>query len=116
VIISATHTHAGPGGYSHYVLYNAISLGFDSQNFEVIVSGIYQSIARAQDNLVEGTISIARGDLGNGNWNRSKEAYLRNPDAGEYSHDTDHAMTLLKFTASDGRPMGTLNRSTDVAG
>ncbi len=55
VIISATHTHAGPGGYSHYVLYNAISLGFDPQNFEVIVSGIYESIAKAHDNLVAGT-------------------------------------------------------------
>ena len=109
VIISATHTHAGPGGYSHYALYNAISLGFDSQNFEVIVNGIYESIVKAHDNLVEGTISIARGDLGNGNWNRSKEAYLRNPDVGEYSHDTDHAMTLLKLTAADGRPIGTIN-------
>ena len=49
VLLSATHTHGGPGGYSHYALYNLTMLGFDPQNFEAIVDGIVQSIVRAHD-------------------------------------------------------------------
>ncbi|MFI5406483.1 MAG: neutral/alkaline non-lysosomal ceramidase N-terminal domain-containing protein, partial [Nitrososphaerales archaeon] len=37
VLLSGTHTHSGPGGYSHYGLFNLSILGFDKQNFECIV-------------------------------------------------------------------------------
>ncbi len=37
VLISATHTHSGPGGYSHYALYNLTILGHDPQGLEAIV-------------------------------------------------------------------------------
>ena len=51
VLISGTHTHSGPGGYSHYALYNLSILGFDKQNFECIVNGMIESIKRAHENL-----------------------------------------------------------------
>lgn len=40
LLISATHTHSGPGGFLQYVLYIMTTQGFIKQNFEAIVSGI----------------------------------------------------------------------------
>ena len=37
VMLTATHTHSGPGGFSHYALYNLTILGFDKQNLDLIV-------------------------------------------------------------------------------
>lgn len=40
VIISATHTHSGPGGYNQYLFYDISVLGYMSQTFNGLVSGI----------------------------------------------------------------------------
>jgi neutral ceramidase len=110
VILSAIHNHAGPGGYSHYKLYNLTIGGFDQQNFETIVDGICQSIIRADANLSSGTIRIAQGDLFAASANRSKSAYLKNPDADPApERDTDKLMTLLKFNCEDGTEVGMVN-------
>ena len=45
VLISATHTHSGPGGFLQYVLYIMTTQGFIKQNFEAIVSGILRVTA-----------------------------------------------------------------------
>ena len=42
VILSATHTHSGPGGFSHYALYNFTTWGFNPRTFDAIVRGIRQ--------------------------------------------------------------------------
>jgi neutral ceramidase len=111
VLLSATHTHAGPGGFSHYTLYNLSTLGFVEQNFDIIVEGIVQSIIRAHDTLGEGTVRLAAGDLLDASRNRSPEAYLRNPpeERARYAHDTDKRMTLLRFTQAGGRDIGLIN-------
>ncbi|MEK6286331.1 MAG: neutral/alkaline non-lysosomal ceramidase N-terminal domain-containing protein [Acidobacteriota bacterium] len=110
VVLSATHNHAGPGGFSHYALYNLTILGFDRQNFKTIVDGVYQSIVRAHEDLAPGTIRIARGDLLDASRNRSREAYEKNPrsERERYAYDTDKQMTLLKFVRSD-REAGLIN-------
>jgi neutral ceramidase len=111
VLVSATHTHAGPGGHSHYALYNLTVLGYDKQGFDAIVDGIFQSIVRAHDNLAPGTLRVASGDLLDASLNRSPEAYLRNPatERAQYAHDTDKRMTLLRLQADDGRELGLIN-------
>ena len=111
VLISATHTHSGPGGYSHYALYNLTILGFDKQNLDLIVDGIYQSIARAHATAAPGTITVAEGDLYGASVNRSPEAYLHNPAAerARYAGDTDTRMTLLRLQRLDGTEVGTIN-------
>lgn len=110
VVLSATHNHAGPGGFSHYALYNLTILGFDQQNFETIVNGIYQSIVRAHDDLAPGTIRIARGDLLDASSNRSEVAYQENPapERARYAYNTDKQMTLVKFVRPD-REAGLIN-------
>src|SRR5438067_278852 len=44
VLISGTHTHSAPGGYTGYVLYDLTGKGFDQNTFECIVSGMVTSI------------------------------------------------------------------------
>ncbi len=111
VVLSATHTHSGPGGFSHYALYNLTVLGYDKQNFEAIVDGIVQAVVRAHTNLAPGTIRINSGDLLNASINRSPDAYLRNPSAerSQHSYDTDKRMTLLKLQGTDGTQVGLIN-------
>jgi neutral ceramidase len=111
VLLSATHTHSGPGGFSHYALYNLTTQGFDKQNFNVIVDGIYQSIVRAHENLAPGTISMAMDTLLHTSINRSQEAYTANPEAerAQYQYDTDKKMTVLKLAASTGQQIGMIN-------
>ena len=39
-MLTATHTHSGPGGYSHYLLYNLSIPGFVAPVHQAIVDGI----------------------------------------------------------------------------
>ncbi|MCU0664147.1 MAG: neutral/alkaline ceramidase [Myxococcota bacterium] len=111
VLLSATHTHSGPGGYSHYAMYNLTTFGFIPQNFEAIVAGITASIVRAHANLRPGTLAIAEGELLDTSINRSPEAYLANPAAerARYAYDTDKKMTLLRMQDQRGVPVGMIN-------
>jgi neutral ceramidase len=111
VILSATHTHSGPGGISHYALYNLTVLGFNQQNLDAVVHGIYQAIVRAHNNLAAGTITVASGDLMGAAKNRSPNAYLRNPAAerAQYASNTNTLMTLLRLQQDTGAEIGTIN-------
>jgi neutral ceramidase len=126
VLLSATHTHSGPSGFSHDPLYNLTFVklplidhtrstlaGFVSQNFEAIVQGIYESIARAHHNLAPGRILLSTGELRGVGFNRSLEAYERNPEAKHPAMpQVDERMTLLRLeerTPEGWRPVGTLN-------
>ena len=122
VLLSATHTHAGAGGYSHYALYNHTFLGipfigFVPQNFDAIAEGIFQSIVRAHDNVAPGRILLTTGELPGASGNRSAGAYGLNPqeERARYSADVDTAMTLLRLEAAASpepgpmSPVGVLN-------
>ncbi|MGI5861247.1 MAG: neutral/alkaline ceramidase [Myxococcales bacterium] len=108
VFLSATHTHAGPGGYSHYTTYDLSILGFNKQNFDAIVEGIHLSIVKAHQNLAPGRIRVASGELLDTSINRSLEAYRLNPEDERalYEHDTDKEMTVLRFEERDGAELG----------
>jgi neutral ceramidase len=111
VLLSATHTHSGPGGYSHYFLYNVTTAGFVRDNHDVIVDGIYRSIRLAHRNLVPGRVLVQEGDLADASMNRSPLAYANNPAAerARYASSVDTRMTVLRLEAADGRPVGTVN-------
>jgi len=61
--------------------------------------------------LQPATVSAAVGELLDTSVNRSPTSYAANPaDERElYEHDTDKNMTLLRFDAEDGSPIGTFN-------
>lgn len=111
VLLSGTHTHCGPGGYSHYALFNLSILGFDKQNFECIVNGMVQAIKRAHENLSPGKIFINNGNLEDCGNNRSPIAYEENPsdEKLKYSGNTDKEMLLIKFLKNDGKEIGCIN-------
>lgn len=111
VLLTATHTHSGPGGYSTYLFYNITTLGFSRSNFNVIVNGIVAAIERAQVNMRPAQIKIAKGELAGISYNRSPEAYQLNPinERNLYRSDVDTKMTLVRFDSLQGKPIGTIN-------
>ncbi|MFI7240206.1 neutral/alkaline ceramidase [Streptomyces cyaneofuscatus] len=103
VLLSATHTHSGPGGYSHHVAYNLSVLGFQNGTYRAIVDGIAESVAKAHDDLKPGTLSLGTGTLTNASVNRSRQAFDRNPaaDRAAFPNGIDPAMTVLRFRQGD---------------
>ncbi|WP_372368983.1 neutral/alkaline ceramidase [Candidatus Uabimicrobium sp. HlEnr_7] len=108
VMLVATHTHSGPGGFSHYALFNITILGFSKKNFDSVVHGICEAIIKAHDNVAPAKIKIARGQLENTVINRSLEAYNANIDANLHE-PYDKSMTLLRFERSNGEEIGLLS-------
>jgi neutral ceramidase len=115
VMISATHTHQGPAGYSHDDGGNLFHLGYDDLSYRVIVDGIVQAIRRAHASLEAnpqpGPIRLAVGELLNTNINRSPQAFVMNREAerdeftdtrGEHI-DTDKRFVQLSLVRADGR-------------
>ncbi len=111
VLLSANHTHSGPGGYSHYATYDLSVLGFIEENFNAIVDGIYRSIKIAHNNLTPGKILVAQGELDNCGWQRSYNAYMNNPESERalYPANTDKTMTLLKLVSDQNEEIGMIN-------
>ncbi|WP_171013783.1 neutral/alkaline ceramidase [Chitinivorax sp. B] len=103
VVLAATHTHGGPGGFSHYALYNFTSLGFNKTTFDAIVAGIVEAIDKAHRNMKPGQIRIGQGELLDASNNRSLTAYERNPasERAKWGHHIDPDMTVLKFSRGE---------------
>ena len=97
VIVSATHTHSAPDGYSH-------GGSFSEEFFDKVVSGVTEAIDQAHQNLKPGHILIGEQEVEGAGVQRSLPAYMRNPEEerARYQHDTDRNMTLLKFVQEDG--------------
>ncbi|SHF41240.1 neutral/alkaline ceramidase [Streptoalloteichus hindustanus] len=110
LLIAATHTHAGPGGFAHHTLYNITSLGFRPRTFDAIVAGVVESVALADRDLAPATVSIARGELTDASVNRSRRAFERNPAADRAAFPTgiDPTTTVLRVDRA-GRPVGMIN-------
>lgn len=113
VMIAGTHTHAAPGGYSEYFLYNLSVGGFDPGVFENIVDGIVRAIVGANRTSAPGRIFVNAGELADCGANRSLEAYMRNPEytqATTRDQWTDREMLLLKFV----RDRDSLGNTEDI--
>jgi Neutral/alkaline non-lysosomal ceramidase, N-terminal len=105
LVVSATHTHCGPGGYAHYFLYNLTTGGHDTTVRDKMVTGIVQAIAQACANLQPGHVYVTQGDLTGCGDNRSVAAYRANPEGqavDAFAKRTDTEMTLLRFTQDAG--------------
>ncbi len=109
-ILSATHTHAAPGGFWQYGVTSPLGGGFYKEYFDVIVKGISDSIADAHADLRNGEIKINTGIVEDAGANRSVPAYMNNPEAerARYDSNTDKEMTLLKFSVND-EDIGAIN-------
>ncbi|MEV6495236.1 neutral/alkaline non-lysosomal ceramidase N-terminal domain-containing protein, partial [Actinoplanes sp. NPDC051633] len=110
LVLTATHTHSGPGGFSEYTLWNLTTLGFEAPVFEALVSGIVRAVAAAEASAKPGKVKFAEGTLTGANVNRSLEAYNLNPaaDRAKFPGAVDRRMTVLRFEQG-GAPVGMLS-------
>ena len=114
VMIAGTHTHAAPGGYSDYALYNLTLGGFDQAVFNTIVAGIALAAAQAVTSARPGRLFVNNGNVPDCGVNRSMPAFERNPECAAGVEPSDREMLLLKFmldTDNRGgtRALGALN-------
>lgn len=110
VMLTATHTHAGPGGYSHHTLYNITTLGHHAKTLNAIVDGIVDSIVKADADLAPAKLTLSQNSLTNANVNRSRAAFERNPaaDKAHFPNATDTLSTTLQVHR-DGKLDGVIN-------
>jgi neutral ceramidase len=110
VLISATHTHCAPGGYSYHRLYNSNTGGFRPLTFTAIVDGIVEAAARAISDSAPSTLILAHGELRNASVNRSRSAFDRNPpeDRSAFPDAIDPQSTVLAVERN-GRLVGAVN-------
>ncbi len=117
VMLTAQHTHSGPGGYSHYGLYNIAVPGFVPEVYQTIVDGIVKAIVEADSKMRPAKITFTKGSFApdiDVAINRSIEAYNLNPEVEKVSKNDAHLaidreMHLFRVDDIDGKPMGSFN-------
>ncbi len=93
LVLTCTHTHSGPGGCSHDIMYNLVTPGFAPDYLAAIVTAASGAILASWRTL--GPASLALGDGGFNEdvevaWNRSLAAYRRNTDAAPWTASQAH--------------------------
>ncbi|MCH8542875.1 MAG: neutral/alkaline ceramidase [Alcanivorax sp.] len=121
VMLSATHTHSGPAGYSHHEAGNALHLGYDELVYRTLVDGMVAAIRLAHANLQAnpepGNVALASGELLNTNINRSRPAFAMNPvseraafrDTRGEEVDVNKRVVQLNLRRNNGNPVGIIN-------
>lgn len=117
VMMMATHTHSGPGGFTHYPFYNVTIPGFSAKVLDALATGICAAIVQAWNAREAGTVRYVEGAFAPEipiAWNRSIEAYNRNPDVVPVTADERHlaldrTMRLLQLASADGKVLGSIN-------
>jgi neutral ceramidase len=114
LVLTATHTHAAPGGFSTYLFY-AISIPGVSQHIhDTIVEGVVASIEKALAALVPARAWTHAGWIPTSEpvaFNRSLAAYNRNEDATPVTWErrdeaVDRTMTVLRVDDEHDQPLG----------
>jgi len=109
-MITATHTHCAPGGYSHHLLYNSNTKGFRGKTFGALVDGIVEAVERAHEDLAPSQLTLAHGQLHDASVNRSRVAFERNPDAERaFFPDAIDPQTTLLRVERGGQTVGAIN-------
>ena len=109
-MITCTHTHCGPGGYSHHTLYNITTGGFHPKTFEAIVDGIVESVRYAHDDVAPARLALAFGELRDASVNRSQSSFELNPaDERAFFPDGVDPQTTLLTIERDGSLVGAIN-------
>jgi neutral ceramidase len=117
VMMMATHTHSGPGGFTHYPFYNVTIPGFAPTVLEGLASKIATAIVAADEDRVPAVARYAGGAFDPAvevAFNRSVPAYNLNPDVEPVDPSQPHlaldrTLRLLRFDGTDGRSIGSIN-------
>ncbi|MBH5333627.1 neutral/alkaline ceramidase [Streptomyces pactum] len=110
VLITATHTHAGPGGHAHHFLYNTTTFGFHRATFEALADGITEAVVRAHEDLAPSELVLTRAELTDASVNRSRAAFDRNPeDVKRYFPGAIDPLSTVLRVERGGRVVGAVN-------
>lgn len=117
VMMMATHTHSGPGGFTHYAFYNVTIPGFAPSVLEGLARRIADCIVAAAAEAVPGEVRYGEDAFApevEVAFNRSVPSYNQNPDVEPVSTKTpelalDRTLRLLRFDAADDRAIGSIN-------
>ena len=93
LVLTCTHTHSGPGGCTHDALYNVVTPGFVPDNLQQIVLATVEALLAARAHLQAVELSLAHAAFAETTavaWNRSLDAYNRNPDVSKLNHQQCH--------------------------
>ncbi|MBE7188216.1 neutral/alkaline non-lysosomal ceramidase N-terminal domain-containing protein [Jatrophihabitans endophyticus] len=109
-MLTVTHTHCAPGGYSHQLIYNSNTGGFRPTTFAAIVDGIVEAVERAHADLAPSDLVLTRGELHDASVNRSPTSFERNPaaDRAAFPAGIDPLTTMLRIERA-GRFVGGIN-------
>lgn len=104
-VLTATHTHSGPGGCSYDALYNMPTPGFVPLHLDAVSQAIVGAVLDAYNSRQDTDIHVGSGLFAEDipvAWNRALQSYNRNPDVVPRPlHEThlalDRRMNLLGF-------------------
>ena len=109
-MITATHTHCAPGGYSHHLLYNSNTKGFRPKTFGALVDGMLEAVARAHVDFAPSGLTLSHGELRNASVNRSQAAFDRNPaDERAFFPDSIDPQTTVLTISRQASAVGAIN-------
>jgi len=118
LMLTAQHTHSGPGGYDHHGFYNVSIPGFSFEIYQILCTKIAKAIIRAYEN-VQTNCTIEFGEAPFDNdipiaFNRSIKAYNANKEVKPLPFEQRHLavdrnMYLLSFKNEKGKPLGSIN-------
>jgi len=102
LLIAASHTHAGPGGYFGSVFYNTFGagrMGFDPELLDWLSSRITRAVKQAAASLVPAAVAAGQIEIPNVNRQRSREAWEANFKCPflRPEHDTNRTLTMLRI-------------------
>ena len=106
VLVTAQHTHAAPGGYSHYPFYNFTIPGFQTRVFNKICSAAIEAVEIAKKDLTPSTLSWGEIEIHPDKpvaFNRSMRPYLNNADAPVIKIDESHLAVDRHMQGLTGR-------------
>ena len=82
-VLTCTHTHSGPGGCTHDVMYNVVTPGFVSAHLDAVVAATVAAVLEARETAAPTELGVAQDSFDERvpvAWNRSLRAYNRNPE------------------------------------
>jgi neutral ceramidase len=111
LVLTCTHTHSGPGGCTHDAMYNIVTPGFVPGHVEKIVEATVAAIVQAWQSAAPTDLGLAQGTFEDDvpvAWNRSVQAYNRNPEV------TPRAETETHLAVDRGMKLFSLRREGEL--
>jgi len=117
LVITATHTHNGPAGYCHSILYSAPSMGYYPEVYNRIVVGITESIVQAWNKRVNAELKHSSDVIPLSEpvaFNRAIYAWNKNPDVTHHGYRErdqalDRTMDVLLAVDEQKKPIALIS-------